>query len=63
MFKDLIDGTNGYSNNPKANSQDHYSHLEDRGYVMLDVPVLSNENTMKLFDRAGIPYEIWDSIN
>ena len=60
-FKDLIDGTNGYSNNPKANSQDHYAHLEDRGYVMLDVPVLSNENTMKLFDRAGIPYEIWDS--
>ena len=60
-FKDLIDGTNGYSNNPKANSQEHYAHLEDRGYVMLDVPVLSNENTMKLFDRAGIPYEIWDS--
>jgi glycine/D-amino acid oxidase-like deaminating enzyme len=60
-FKDLIDGTNGYSNNSKANSQDHYAHLEDRGYVMLDVPVLSNENTMKLFDRAGIPYEIWDS--
>jgi glycine/D-amino acid oxidase-like deaminating enzyme len=60
-FKDLIDGTNGYSNNPKANSQGHYAHLEDRGYVMLDVPVLSNENTMKLFDRAGIPYEIWDS--
>ncbi len=60
-FKELIDGTNGYSNNPLSNSQDHYAHLEDRGYVMLDVPVLSNEKTMKLFDRAGIPYEIWDS--
>jgi len=60
-FKELIDGTNGYSSNSLSNSQDHYAHLEDRGYVMLDVPVLSNENTMKLFDRAGIPYEIWDS--
>jgi glycine/D-amino acid oxidase-like deaminating enzyme len=28
---------------------------------MLDVPVLSNDKTMALFDRAGIPYEIWDS--
>jgi glycine/D-amino acid oxidase-like deaminating enzyme len=44
-----------------SNSQDHYAHLEDRGYVMLDVPVLSNDKTMALFDRAGIPYEIWDS--
>lgn len=60
-FNSLIDGTNGYSNNPSANSQAHYAHLEDRGYVMLDVPVLSNEKTMKLFDQAGIPYEIWDS--
>jgi len=60
-FKDLIDGTNGYSRNPSSNSQEHYAHLEDRGYVMLDVPVLSNDKTMALFDRAGIPYEIWDS--
>jgi len=60
-FKELIDGTNSYSNNPLSNSQDHYAHLEDRGYVMLDVPVLSNDKTMALFDRAGIPYEIWDS--
>ena len=60
-FKDLIDGANGYAKNPLSNSQEHYAHLEDRGYVMLDVPVLSNEKTMALFDRAGIPYEIWDS--
>ena len=60
-FKELIDGTNGYAKNSLSNSQEHYAHLEDRGYVMLDVPVLSNEKTMALFDRAGIPYEIWDS--
>jgi len=60
-FKELIDGTNGYSSNSLSNSQEHYAHLEDRGYVMLDVPVLSNEKTMALFDQAGIPYEIWDS--
>ena len=60
-FKDLIDGTNGYSNNPSVNSQPHYAHLEDRGYVMLDVPVLSTEKTVKLFDQAGVPYEIWDT--
>jgi glycine/D-amino acid oxidase-like deaminating enzyme len=60
-FKELIDGTDGYAKNPLSNSQEHYAHLEDRGYVMLDVPVLSNEKTMALFDRAGIPYEIWDS--
>lgn len=53
-WKSLIDGNAG-------NSQPHYAHLEDRGYVMLDVPVLSNERTMKLFDQANIPYEIWDS--
>ena len=60
-FKELIDGTNSYSKDPLRNSQEHYAHLEDRGYVMLDVPVLSNDKTMALFDRAGIPYEIWDS--
>ena len=60
-FKDLIDGAHGYAKNPLSNSQEHYAHLEDRGYVMLDVPVLSNDKTMALFDRAGIPYEIWDS--
>ncbi len=53
-WKSLIDGNT-------VNSQPHYAHLEDRGYVMLDVPVLSNERTMKLFDQANIPYEIWDS--
>ena len=60
-FKELIDGTDGYAKNSLSNSQEHYAHLGDRGYVMLDVPVLSNEKTMALFDQAGIPYEIWDS--
>lgn len=60
-FKSLIDGTSGYSRNSLDNSQSHYAELSDRGYVMLDVPVLSNEHTMKLFDQANIPYEIWDS--
>jgi glycine/D-amino acid oxidase-like deaminating enzyme len=59
-FKDLIDGTKDYSHNPLSNSQEHYAHLEDRGCVMLDVPVLSNDKTIELFDRAGVPYEIWD---
>jgi len=57
-FKDLIDGTSGYSKNPVSDSQAHYAYLEDRGYVMLDVPVLSNEKTMGLFDQAGIPYDM-----
>jgi glycine/D-amino acid oxidase-like deaminating enzyme len=60
-FKNLIDGTNGYSHTPLANSQTHYAFLEDRGYVMLDVPVLSNEKTVTLFEQAGVPYEIWDA--
>lgn len=53
-WKTLIDGAN-------PNSQKHYAELMDRGYVMLDVPVLSNERTMRLFEQANIPYEIWDS--
>lgn len=53
-WKSLIDGD-------VPESQSHYAHLEDRGYVMLDVPVLSNKRTMRLFDQASIPYEIWDT--
>lgn len=60
-WKDLIDGTNNYSKNPSPDSRSHYAVMEDRGYVMLDVPVLPHDRTMKLFDQAGIPYEIWDS--
>ena len=60
-WKDLIDGTNEYSKNPNPDSRPHYAVMEDRGYVMLDVPVLPHDRTMKLFDQAGIPYEIWDS--
>ena len=60
-WKALIDGTHNYSKNPNPDSRPHYAVMEDRGYVMLDVPVLPHDRTMKLFDQAGIPYEIWDS--
>jgi glycine/D-amino acid oxidase-like deaminating enzyme len=30
------------------------------GFVMLDVPVADFARTATLFDRAGIPYELWD---
>jgi glycine/D-amino acid oxidase-like deaminating enzyme len=30
------------------------------GFVMLDVPVADSARTTALFDRAGIPYELWD---
>lgn len=60
-WKSLIDGTEGYSSSPAVNSREHYAEMIDRGYVMLDVPILSNEKTERLFNQAGIPYEIWDS--
>jgi glycine/D-amino acid oxidase-like deaminating enzyme len=60
-WKSLIDGAGAFSKNPTNEPQPHYAQLEDIGCVMLDVPVLSNEKIMKLFDRANIPYEIWDS--
>ena len=60
-WKSIIDGSDGFAKNPNLDSQPHYAQLEDRGCVMLDVPVLSNEKTIKLFNQAKIPYEIWDS--
>ena len=60
-WKSLIDGTDGYGKNPHANSREHYAEIVDRGYVMLDVPILSNARTQELFKQAGIPYEIWNS--
>ena len=60
-WQSLVDGTDGFSNKPEVNSQTHYAYLEDCGCAMLDVPVLSNEKTIKLFDKANIPYEIWDA--
>lgn len=56
----LIDGTGGYSRKPTPNSLKHYAELVDGGFVMLDAPIFSNDRTQKLFDEAGIPYEIWD---
>ncbi|HET7310453.1 MAG TPA: FAD-dependent oxidoreductase [Mycobacteriales bacterium] len=31
------------------------------GFLMLDVPVIDHKHTAELFDRARIPYEIWDA--
>ncbi|MFI5958945.1 NAD(P)/FAD-dependent oxidoreductase [Cryptosporangium sp. NPDC051539] len=31
------------------------------GMVMLDVPPISNASVTALFDRAGVPYEVWDA--
>ena len=45
----------------KVDSQEHYAEMINRGYVMLDVPVISRDNTKELFTRAGIPFEEWDS--
>jgi len=60
-WKSLIDGSGSFGKNPANESQPHYAQLEDIGCAMLDVPVLSNEKTLGLFDIAKIPYEIWDS--
>lgn len=42
-------------------TQNHYAEMVIKGYVMLDVPVISWDNTVELFTRAGIPFELWDS--
>src|SRR3954453_7207698 len=31
------------------------------GFHMLDAPVVDHADTAALFDRAGVPYEIWDT--
>jgi sarcosine oxidase subunit beta len=31
------------------------------GFVMLDVPVVDNDATARLFDEVGVPYERWDA--
>src|SRR4051794_17835376 len=31
------------------------------GFLMLDAPVVDHADTAALFDRAGVPYEIWDA--
>jgi sarcosine oxidase subunit beta len=40
---------------------DHYAELANVGVAMLDVPVISESNTLELFDQVGIPHEKWDS--
>ena len=37
------------------------ARLHRTGFVMLDVPLVDNARTAALFDRAGIPYEVWDA--
>lgn len=31
------------------------------GMVMLDAPIFNRDHAMDLFDRVGVPYEVWDS--
>jgi glycine/D-amino acid oxidase-like deaminating enzyme len=31
------------------------------GFLMLDAPVVDHADTAAMFDRAGVPYEIWDA--
>lgn len=40
---------------------DHYAELANVGVAMLDVPVISEKNTLELFSQVGIPHEKWDS--
>lgn len=55
-FKALIEGEN-----QQAHHQNHYAQFFDRGYVMLDVPIMSLAHTVALYEKASIPFEIWDS--
>ena len=41
-----------------GNPQDHYAEMVVNGYVMMDVPVISWDNTVELFTQAGIPFEL-----
>ena len=43
--------------------QERYSQMIDVGVVMLDAPVISGERTSQLFELAGIPYEVWGSLD
>jgi sarcosine oxidase, subunit beta len=44
-----------------AGQDEPLAHFHKTGFLMLDVPVVDHARTAALFDRAGVPYEIWDA--
>jgi glycine/D-amino acid oxidase-like deaminating enzyme len=44
-----------------AGSGEPLAGFHRTGFLMLDVPVIDHAHTTALFDRAGVPYEIWDA--
>ncbi len=38
-----------------------YTRLFDVGVIMMDAPVISTPKTTALFDRVGVPYEVWSA--
>jgi len=44
-----------------ASAEEPVARLHRTGFVMLDVPIVDNDRTAELFERAGIPYERWDA--
>jgi sarcosine oxidase, subunit beta len=44
-----------------ARDDEPLARFHQTGFLMLDVPVVDHADTSTLFDRAGVPYEIWDA--
>ena len=44
-----------------ASDDEPVARFHQTGFLMLDVPVVDHSHTTALFDRAGVPYEIWDA--
>jgi sarcosine oxidase, subunit beta len=44
-----------------ASDSEMLARFHRTGFLMLDAPVVDHADTAALFDRAGVPYEIWDA--
>jgi sarcosine oxidase subunit beta len=44
-----------------ARDDEPVARFHRTGFLMLDAPVVDHADTAALFDRAGVPYEIWDA--
>lgn len=51
----------GWREHVEAGANEPLARFQQTGFLMLDVPVVDHAHTAVLFDRAGIPYEIWDA--
>ena len=51
----------GWSDHVGAAPGEPVARFHRTGFLMLDVPVVDHAHTTALFDRAGVPYEIWDA--